>query len=54
MYVPVRNLIMQDFCLSVIKGFVQNPLDSSLSMCTFFVHFEVLGLCVAIVDFTLD
>ena len=47
MYVPVRNLIRHDFCLSVIKGFVQNSLDSSLSMSIFSVHLHVLGVCAA-------
>src|SRR5665213_2050512 len=48
-YVPVRNLIRHDFCLSVIEGFVQNSFDSSLSMSTFSVHLHVLGVCVAMV-----
>ena len=47
MYVPVRNLRRQDFCLSVIEGFVQNSFDNSLSMSTFSVHLHVLGVCVA-------
>ena len=47
MYVPVRNFIRHDFCLSVIKGFVQNSLDSSLSMSIFSVHLHMLGVCVA-------
>ena len=28
-YVPVRNLMRHDFCLSVISGFSQNSLESS-------------------------
>jgi hypothetical protein len=47
MYVPVRNLIRQDLCLSVIEGFVQNSFDSSLSMSILSVHLHVLGFCVA-------
>ena len=46
-YVPVRNLIRQDFCLDVIEGFVQNSFDKSLSISTFSVHLHVLGFCVA-------
>ena len=45
MYVPVRNLIRQDICLSVIEGFVQKSFDNSLSMSTFSVHLHVLGFC---------
>ena len=46
MYVPVRNLIRHDFCLSVIEGFVQNSFDNSLSMSTFSVHLHVLGVLI--------
>ena len=48
MYVPVRNLIRHDFCLSVIIGLFQNSLESSLSMFSLPIHFQMLGVCVAI------
>ena len=38
-----------DFCLAVIKGFAQNSFDSSLSISTFSVHLQVLGVCVAMI-----
>ena len=38
-----------DFCLSVIEGFAHNSVDSSLSMSTFSVHLQVLGVCVAMI-----
>ena len=37
-----------DFCLSVISGFSQNSLESSLSMSVLPIHLCVLGVCVAI------
>ena len=48
MYVPVRNLIRHDFCLSVIVGLFQNSLESSFSMSSLFVHIHILGVCMAI------
>jgi hypothetical protein len=47
MYVPVRNLIRHDFCLSVILGLFHNSLESSLSMSTLPVHLHILGVCTA-------
>ena len=38
MYVPIRNLIRHVFCLSVMIGFFQNSLESSLSISSFAVH----------------
>ena len=38
-----------DFCLSVIEGFAQNSFDSSLSISTFSVHLQVLGVCVVMI-----
>ena len=45
----MRNLTRHDFCLSVIEGFAQNSFDSSLSISTFPVHLQVLGVCVAMI-----
>ena len=50
MYVPVRNLMRHDFCLSVIAGFSQNSLESSLSIFAFPVHLRVLGVCMAMLS----
>ena len=49
MYFPVQNFIRHVFYLSVIKGFVQNSLDSSLSISIYSVHLHVLGVCVAMI-----
>src|SRR4051812_6478674 len=42
-YWPVLNFMMHVFCESVIRGFVQNSLESSLSMFLFPVHFSMFG-----------
>ena len=46
----MRNLIRHDFCLSVIAGFFQNSLESSLSISLFSVHLQILGVCVAMIS----
>ena len=47
-YWPVRNFKMVVFCVSDIAGFVQNLLDSSLSISGFIVHLEMFGNFCAI------
>ena len=49
MYVHVRNLMMDEFCLSVIEGFSENSFDNSFSISIFYVHLQVLGVCVAMI-----
>ena len=39
-----------DFCLSVMAGFSQNSLESTLSMSTFSVHLQMLGVCMAMIS----
>ena len=39
-----------DFCLSVIAGFFQNSLESSLSISLFPVHLQILGVCMAMIS----
>ena len=43
MYWPVRNLIRHVICGSVIMGFFQKFVESSLSMSMLLVHFSMFG-----------
>ena len=47
MYWPVWNLMRHVFWTSVMRGFVQNSLESFLSMSAFPVHFLIFGKLLA-------